>query len=266
MMTVLQMSDLHLMRLREATLHGVPTAESFRLVLQRARAEVPDPARVVLTGDLSHQETDAGYVLLKELLGDWNERTLFIPGNHDSRVALRSVFGLTGTPAEEVLFCDRVGNWILVGLDTQIPGVEGGRISATSIERLRTLLAVSAECNVVLFMHHPPISVNSTWIDEIGLSDASELEIVLRGHNNIRCIFCGHVHQVFRGLLAAVPVLTAPSTAFQFKPETAAMEFDNLSPGFRVIEMKEDSFTTRIVRLGELAYPPLRFGPGLCEY
>ena len=68
MTTILQISDPHLLSHPNGTLKGVPTADSFRLVLRRAREEFPSPDRVVLSGDLTHEHTVAGY----ELLSGWD--------------------------------------------------------------------------------------------------------------------------------------------------------------------------------------------------
>ncbi len=92
MTTILQISDFHLLSRPDGTLKGVPTSECVALVLQRAREEVADPACLVLTGDLSHEETVAGYKLLADLLGDWSERSLLVPGNHDNRAKMRQVY------------------------------------------------------------------------------------------------------------------------------------------------------------------------------
>ena len=61
MITILQISDPHLMSARDGRLKGVPTVESLEQVLARAREEFPHPDRIVLTGDLSHEHTVAGY-------------------------------------------------------------------------------------------------------------------------------------------------------------------------------------------------------------
>ena len=55
MATILQISDPHLMSTADGVLKGVVTAAKLKRVLGRARQECPDPDRVILTGDLSHE-------------------------------------------------------------------------------------------------------------------------------------------------------------------------------------------------------------------
>ena len=119
MTTIVQISDPHLMSDRQAVLKGVPTAKALASVLEEARVRCPDPDCVVWTGDLSHEECAGGYHLLRELADDWIDKSLLIPGNHDSRVALREVFPEVGGKGDEpICFQAELGKWQLVGLDT----------------------------------------------------------------------------------------------------------------------------------------------------
>ena len=145
MSTILQISDLHLLSTPDGTLRGVPTFESARLVMERARREVADPASVVLTGDLSHEHSVAGYRLVEDLLGPWGERSLLIPGNHDDRHGLRTVFAQApGEGDDDVGFCSHLGNWRLIGLDTQIPDEIPGELSDSMLEQLEAWLTEGA--------------------------------------------------------------------------------------------------------------------------
>ena len=69
-------------------LRGVPTAETLAAVLEKARDRCPDPACIVWTGDLSHKESVAGYRLLRELAGDWIEKSHAIQGTAQNRVKI----------------------------------------------------------------------------------------------------------------------------------------------------------------------------------
>lgn len=257
MTKILQISDFHLLSRPEGTLKGVPTSESAALVLQRARAEVADPACVVLTGDLSHEETVAGYQLLQDQLGDWTSRCLLIPGNHDDRAKMRQVFSQVPGEAEEpIWFRHELGQWLLLGLDSHVPGEVYGELSERSLARLAADLAADAGRPTLLFLHHHPVEVGSQWIDKIRLRNAGSLEAVLAGHPEIQGVFCGHIHQVFAGAIAGVPWHSAPSAAIQFAPGTATMQFDPQPPGFRVIELQNGQCSTRVVRLDHMPFTP----------
>ena len=247
MTTILQISDFHLLSRPEGTLKGVPTSESVALVMQRAREEVADPACIVLTGDLSHEETVAGYELLRTHLGDWHERSLLIPGNHDDRAKMRQVFDqVPGESAEPIWFRHECDQWVLLGLDSHVPGQVYGVLSEQSVDRLAEELARGANRPTLIFLHHHPSAVGSRWVDEIGLRNPESFASLLTRHTEVRGLFCGHIHQVFEGMIADVPFHSAPSAAIQFLPGTDTMQFDLQPPGFRVIELLEGTFTTRV--------------------
>jgi Icc protein len=257
MATILQLSDLHLLSRADATLKAVPTYDSLRLVLQRARCEIAEPARVVLSGDLSHEHTAAGYELIQELLGDWAERSLLIPGNHDDRLQLRTVFDQTpGKANDDVWFHDELDDWQLIGLDSHVPGRVDGELSDTMLDQLERWLSEDVDRPTLIFLHHPPASVNSPWLDAIGLCNPERFASLVQRHPSVQGVFCGHIHQVFQGSFFGAVLYSAPSTAFQFLPQTDEMGFDHLPPGFRVIETHQSTFHTRVARLDEMPFSP----------
>ena len=257
MSTILQISDPHLMSKSDGTLKGVPTAESFGMVLQRARAEVPDPARVVLTGDLSHEHTVDGYELLKDILGDWTERSLLIPGNHDDRLGMRTVFHqVPGHDDDEILFREELEKWLLIGLDSHVPDEVYGELSEGILEKLDVWLSENPDRPTLIFLHHPPVPVGSRWIDKIGLRNPTALKALIGSSPGIRGLFCGHIHQVFEGSFAGKPFFSAPAASFQFLPKSEVMELDLRPEGFRVIELQEMAISTRAVRLDAVHFPP----------
>ena len=257
MTTILQISDFHLLSRPDGTLKGVPTSESVALVMQRAREEIADPACIVLTGDFSHEETVAGYELLRTHLGDWTERSLLIPGNHDDRAKMRQVFEqVPGELAEPIWFRRECDQWVLIGIDSHVPGQVYGELSDQTLERLAQNLAKGANRPTLIFLHHHPSAVGSRWVDEIGLRNAESLAKLLADHPQVRGVFCGHIHHVFEGTIADVPFHSAPSAAIQFLPMSETMQFDLLPPGFRVIELLDGRFTTRVVRLDHLPFTP----------
>ena len=255
MTTILQLSDPHLMSDPQGRLKNVPTYESLKQVIQFARTSCSNPDHVVISGDLSHEHTVAGYELLRDLLGDWVERALVIPGNHDDRGGMRQVFSqVPGRSDEEVWFQQVIGDWQLIGLDSHVPGQVYGELSNTMLTQLNSWLA-NSDRPTVIFLHHPPASVMSHWIDQIGLQNPVPLADVLHQHAHVKGLFCGHIHQVFQGEFAGVEFSSAPSTAFQFKPGTVKMQLDELPAGFRIIELQE-RVASQVVRLDELSFTP----------
>ena len=48
---------------------------------------------VVVTGDHTHDELPESYQAVRQILSPWLDRLWQVPGNHDDRTVLRSVFG-----------------------------------------------------------------------------------------------------------------------------------------------------------------------------
>ena len=257
MTTILHITDPHLMSDRQGELKGVPTAKTLAAVLAKAREVCSEPQYVIWTGDLSHEETVAGYQLLDELVGDWMDRSQLLPGNHDDRTALRKVFDhVEGAGQEPVSFQVEVEKWRLVGLDTQIPGEVAGALSEEQMVQLDGDLATDPTRPTLIFMHHPPIPVGCPWLDEIGLRDPHRLQQLLLRYPGVRGVFCGHVHLAHEGTLAHARVFCSPSAALQFDRDNSRVAFDMIPPGFRLIKLNGESFSTELVRCADLNYPP----------
>jgi Icc protein len=257
---VLQLSDLHLFTDPQARLRGVPPYDCLVDVLQHILDAGVEPQLVVLSGDLAHDERRETYVLLRSLLRRWEDRLVVIPGNHDHREALRQVFSEqfreTACPPPFVTFSRRIDQWLLVGLDSHVPGEVPGRIDAVQLAWLEGVLREQASRPCLLFLHHPPVSVESSWLDELALQEPEQLLAFLRAHPQISLVSAGHVHQEYTGLVQGRPFLTTPSTAMQFAPRQTVPAYDPIPSGYRLFELSGTGWTSRVERL-----PTLRFLP-----
>lgn len=257
--SILQLSDPHLLSEPDARLRAVPVYRSFRHVIRHLEEQSPGFDQVILTGDLAHDEKRETYELLRRTLvekfGNWR----IIPGNHDSRDFIRQVFPeMCGTGRDRVNFSVEAAGWKLVGLDSHLPGSVSGRVGRRQLEWLRQELEANPGVPTVLFIHHPPVPVGSLWLDRIGLEDAERFCPVVAAAPQVRLVCCGHVHHEFRGRLGEATVLSAPSTAFQFLPEVGSPVFEPIPPGARILELDGTQWRTHVVRLPELIWVPDR--------
>lgn len=259
MAIVLQLSDPHLLQDPHARLRGVPTRQTLHDVLELARKRLPRIDRVVLTGDLAHDEHPATYRALHSLLGRDGDKALALPGNHDDRAGLRAAFpGCPDDGEASVRFIERVQGWCLVGLDSQITGENTGRIGPPQLAWLREVLAAHAEQPTVVFVHHAPIATGHPVLDRMGLLDAEALAEVLAEAPQVRALCNGHIHRELEGALGAVPVYGTPSTAFQFPAHPDDGDYDLRPPGCRVLHLSPDGLRTEVLRLPRLEYVPYR--------
>lgn len=248
---VVQLTDCHLFTDPKAELKGVRTRDCFEQALQTLRREVPHADAVIVTGDLAHDEQTSTYEAMRPLLAEeWN-RLRVLPGNHDNRAAMRSVFhDRVLTIGDRNVFCDQVGTWRLIGLDSQVPGELHGELGIEQLRWLDDSLQSNPTQPTVLFVHHPPVEIGSVWLDRIGLQDHNALHAIVARQKNVKALCCGHVHQESATLFEQALLLTTPSTAVQFRPHRENLEVDSVSAGFRVLELfGNGSLTTRVVRV-----------------
>lgn len=260
---VLHLTDLHLMCDAAAVLKGVPTRQSWIEVLQYVTQGVAsgrwDFDSVVITGDLAHDEQLATYEILRESLGDWVSRCRFLPGNHDDRAFIRRVFP-ESVPAEGtyVTFSFSLAGWRLVGLDSHLPGEVAGQVGREQIEWMREELERNSAQPTIVFVHHPPFSVHSSWLDDLGMRDSAPVLELIASFPQVRAVCAGHVHQQFTGRHNGLELLTTPSTAVQFRPCAEKLVCDPIAPGFRILSLENgnDRYETSVVRLPQLRFPP----------
>ena len=116
MPTILQISDCHLFADPAAEIRGVRTRETFLRVWDHACRSFPQADRLVLSGDLTHDERIETYRELHSIVADWLPRLLVIPGNHDDRSLLREVFRSPRVPGlERIVFVEHLPGWQLIG-------------------------------------------------------------------------------------------------------------------------------------------------------
>ncbi len=247
---IIQLTDCHLFSDPAGEVRGIVTWPRLVSVLQNVRQQFEAFDLLVLTGDTAHDEMLATYQSVERELQDWTNRVRIIPGNHDNRQFLREVFPdssgpLFGRVTFEVCWDD----WRVIGVDSQIVGEVPGLLGVEQLDWLRNRLNTAAQLPTLLFLHHPPVPVHSSWLDKINLQDAGELDRLLKDYPQVRLIGCGHVHQELAAWFGGATVVTTPAVGPQFRPRTEQLEIDPALPGYRVIELYDDGrWSTQVIR------------------
>ncbi|TXL77652.1 phosphodiesterase [Vineibacter terrae] len=218
-MLIAHISDTHIKPQGQLANNGrVDTAAHLARAVAHLNALKPRPDLVLVTGDLVDAGSPAEYAHLKALLAPLAMPAYLIPGNHDARDPLRTVFAEHRyLPAEGFLQYTVEGHELrLVALDTLVPGEGHGELCTARLDWLDARLAESSQ-PTILFMHHPPFDSGIAVMDnDYGLRDgADRLARIVRRHPNIERVLCGHLHRPIQVRWAGTIAATVPSTAHQ---------------------------------------------------
>lgn len=231
---LVQLSDLHI----GGSENGMDPIPRLEAVIAAVRSLPNRPEAVLVSGDLTDDGAAEGYRVAREMLARLEVPLHVIPGNHDDRGRLREAFELPGTGDEPVNYSARVGDLRLVALDSIVPGQDPGDFPPEQLRWLDAELAAEPEAPTLLTLHHPPLSTGIAEWDAINLSaqQREALAEVVARHPQLRAIVGGHLHRVAASALAGRPVLAAPSTYWQVRPDfESGDEYHALdTPGFAI--------------------------------
>ncbi len=228
---VVQISDLHLFADKQQDLLGWNTWASFEVIFQQLLTLNPQPDLLLLTGDLSQDETADSYQNLVALLSPLNIPTYWVPGNHDHVPTLSQILNQSPFFPDNVV---EAGGWKFLLLNTNVPGQVHGALNRESLQWLAAELDQTPQNQpVLLAMHHPPFLIGSPWLDRSGLQNSEAFFAVVDRSPQVKGVIFGHIHQEQTRSRRGVTYLSAPSTCIQFRPHSANFALDDEQPGFR---------------------------------
>lgn len=246
---VVQITDTHLFADRDRELKGTATAQSLQAVLERVKQLQPQPDMLLLTGDLSQDETPESYQHLLAAVTPLSIPSYWLPGNHDDVPLMQQIL------KEEPLFAHKSfpqGDWQFLLLDSTIPGCVEGELSPQSLAWLEYELQAS-DYPTLIALHHPPCSINSPGFDAVGLQNPDALLAIIDRHPQVQLVVFGHIHQEFSLERRGVHYFGTPSTCIQFLPQSSEFALDPSPPGFRVFKLNTDgTWETRVERVDDV--------------
>ncbi len=250
--TLLQLSDCHFLERPGDTLMGVDTERSFRRVLSSLHRHPDWPADLILlTGDLVQKPSTAAYERLLSHLKTIDVPWVCLPGNHDDPALMRAILCRTEAHCSNRILA---GRWQILCLDSKRPGSHGGHLAPQELAFLDQALRRTHRPTLVA-LHHPPMPVGSAWMDTMQLDNSKALFAVLARYPHVKGIVFGHIHQVFHTTHHGIPLWSAPSTCFQFKPHSTDFALDERPPGWRWLTLHPGGrIETQVEWLD--AYPP----------
>ena len=244
---LIQITDTHIQAKDEDNFSGFDTNESLRQVIQAIQENETDVDCLLITGDLVHNATEQAYQELADILVKVTLPVFCLPGNHDIPEMMEYVLGKNGFDMSKII---QANNWQIILLNSHLLGEHAGEISNEEYEFLETALEESKEANVLIALHHHPISINSTWMDSMILSNPEKLLELINQNKQVKGVIWGHIHQQFETEINEVHFLGSPSTCIQFKPGATSYARDKKTPGYRRLTMKDDGrLMSKIVHL-----------------
>jgi Icc protein len=235
---LLQITDPHLHAAADSRMRGVVTFDTFLTVIeQMQRDERWPPDAILATGDLVQDESRGGYRRFRSSLGDLGVPIYCVAGNHDDPALMHEILG---QPPFQVDGEATLGAWLVIFLNTHVPGEDSGTVAEGDLARLQRRLAENPDKHVLICMHHQPVPMGSAWLDGVALSNAKALLEIVDRHAHVRGLVWGHVHQSSDRYRGNLRLLSTPSTCAQFLPGSDFFALDNRPPGYRWIALHPD--------------------------
>ncbi len=243
---IAQISDTHLFRSTDATLLGMNTEESLQATLALIKKKHPHLDAIFLTGDLSQDASPESYQRLAGYMHEFSCPSYFIPGNHDNPACLYENILSNNKPHPDIV---TLNDWQIILLDSTVLGTPAGNFSLSSLAALQQHLEQNKR-HTLIFLHHHPLTINSAWLDKIGVKNNNEFVALIEKFSPVKIVSFGHIHQAFEKMVNGIQYYASPSTCIQFMPNTQNFTLDTLSPGFRFFELHSDgNFSSTVCRV-----------------
>lgn len=262
-MLIVQVSDTHIVPGGERLAERLDSRERLERIVDRILQFDTQPDCVLLTGDLTDRGTTAAYAILRATLARLGVPIYAIPGNHDDREQMRAAFAdLAWMPkanGTRLNYEVDLGGFILIALDSLVPGEPHGMLGTAQLEWLTGRLAAAQKRRVLIMVHHPPVNGGIAVMDAMKLRDANALGNLVRRHPNVERVLCGHMHRSMHARWCGTVVSTASAAVEQihleFQPD-APLGTIAEPPGIQLhYDDPTDGLVTHVVPVGEFAGP-----------
>ena len=236
---VIQISDTHLFTDDESTIFGVKSNIKFKEVISKIINEDNDVEVIILTGDLSQDESAGSYNLVTDQLSGFNIPIYWIPGNHDDLVRMEEVFqGAKNFTRKSYL---SLHDWHFIFLNTKIEGRGDGYLSHIELNLLRNeLVASPIYKKIAIVMHHHPAPVGTPLIDHFILKNTQEFWDII-AETRTELIICGHVHGDYGFKYNNIMIESSPATCLQWEKGTTDLKI-NKKIGYKIYYLDQNGY------------------------
>lgn len=240
---IIQISDLHLLKLRYESNTGIPPAYVLEAILRQIRTLDPIPSAIILSGDISDAFYPDSYYLMDRMMMPMELPYYWLPGNHDEVTVMAQLESQLSVENDK---CFQLGNRNIILLNSVIPDDMAGRLSPESLQFLVDSLAANPGMPTMLFLHHHPVWVVEK-LEPYKLLNANALFDILEVHPQVEAVFFGHVHVVSETLHAGVRYLSCPPACFPYRQIDTHTK--HMIPGYRIIDWDDSGAWNSQVKL-----------------
>lgn len=237
-LNVLQITDCHLTKDVKSDLLGVVTRDSLDAVIGLVEQNIAndihgDADFMVASGDIAQDASPEAYKYFKQRTSHLCASSGFFSGNHDdTRVLSQALSG-----GDELAKVYRFKHWQLILLDSSVKGSVHGRLAPEELSLLENTLSERTDLHTLVCLHHHPVDIGSTWLDNIGLKNRDEFFQIIDRHDHVRGVLWGHIHQEWSSQRNGLPMLATPSTCIQFLPKSSGFAVEDIAPGYRWLHL-----------------------------
>ena len=266
-MIIAQISDSHIEAPGKLTYGEFDATASLVGVVDALNELDPQPDLVLHTGDLVHSGKPEQYEPLRQILRRLDAPLSAIPGNHDSRDAMRAAFrDATWMPTDDEFLHYTIENLPVrvICLDTVIPGETPGMLCPKRLSWLRARLTEQPDRPTIIAGHHPAFDTAMTGTRTIGFVEGGpELADILASARQVVRVIAGHSHRPMLFEMSGRMAYVAPATCYQFECGLSAANTLALTrepPGYALHIWLNDpvfgpSLVTHTVPVGDFGAP-----------
>ncbi|MEQ9259261.1 MAG: phosphodiesterase [Roseovarius sp.] len=264
MTRLLQISDSHIVRPGRLAYGVVDTASALAdtvSTINRMLERITPVEMVLVTGDLTDFGQPEEYARFREIMADLTLPYRVIPGNHDSREALRTAFAGEGwMPARgPINWRADLGGLTLLALDSGVEGAPHGTLEPATLAWLDAELRGLGGRPVLVACHHPPVDLGLPPMDRQRLMEPGGLRALLDAYEGPKRLLCGHVHRFMVAQFGTTPVLSCPGTSHAVTLDMREQSPNSLTlePGGMLLHDYREGFVSQLVPVGDFAggYP-----------
>jgi Icc protein len=244
---LIQLTDTHIFSSEGKDFDGINTLDSLKQVITHVQGQHWPPDAILMTGDLVHEPLTVAYQRLLAVLQELQIPIVCLAGNHDVPDLMQEILHTENISTAKSIFFN---NWHILMLNTFLANTHSGNLAPEELQFLEQQLQSNPDKFTLVCLHHPPVKIDSPWMDAMGLKNPEDLFSIIDDHTHIKGILWGHIHQEFMLTRNGMLLMATPSTCVQFKPNTEEYEKDNKSAGYRRLRLlASGEISTKVHRI-----------------